>query len=192
MPRFVETHPHRLAQSAPAVHFRSGAKVEYGGCRGRGVCQSWPKHLGLLDSRTCQATDAAPWGPDTRSASRSSFPLGQCLLGTASPGSGKLASMRKELAKHRVAMAVQPGAPIFELSVPCEVFGVCRPDIHDPWYDFQVCPTTPAARVANGFVADQAGTMRDLAQADTLVIIGPRTSTPSPRSNSWTPFMKPT
>jgi AraC family transcriptional regulator, transcriptional activator FtrA len=80
--------------------------------------------------------------------------------------------MRKQLAKHRVAMAVQPGAPIFELSVPCEVFGVDRPDIHDPWYDFQVCPTTPAAKVASGFIADQPGTLRDLATADTVIIIG--------------------
>ena len=80
--------------------------------------------------------------------------------------------MRKGLASHRVAMAVQPGAPIFELSVPCEVFGVSRPEIHDPWYRFQVCPTTPGARVASGFVADQPGTMRDLAHADTLIIIG--------------------
>jgi AraC family transcriptional regulator, transcriptional activator FtrA len=80
--------------------------------------------------------------------------------------------MRKQLAKHRVAMAVQPGAPIFELSVPCEVFGIDRTDIHDPWYDFKVCPTTPAAKVASGFIADQPGTMRDLAAADTLIIIG--------------------
>jgi AraC family transcriptional regulator, transcriptional activator FtrA len=80
--------------------------------------------------------------------------------------------VRKELATHRVAMAVQPGAPIFELSVPCEVFGVSRPEIHDPWYGFQVCPTTPAAKLASGFVADQPGTMHDLARADTLIIIG--------------------
>ena len=99
-------------------------------------------------------------------------PCRQYLLCTASPGSGKLAIMRKELAKHRVAMAVQPGAPIFELSVPCEVFGVSRPEIHDPWYGFQVCPTTPAAKLASGFVADQPGTMRDLAHADTLIVIG--------------------
>ncbi len=69
-------------------------------------------------------------------------------------------------------MAVQPGAPIFELSVPCEVFGIDRPDIHNPWYDFQVCPTSRAAKVASGFIADQPGTMRDLAGADTLIIIG--------------------
>ena len=80
--------------------------------------------------------------------------------------------MRKTLAKHRVAMAVQPGAPIFELSVPCEVFGTDRPEIHDPWYDFEVCPTEPATEVAAGFVANQNGSMDDLARADTVIIIG--------------------
>jgi AraC family transcriptional activator FtrA len=102
-------------------------------------------------------------------AEASTFPVS---AGSRPPESGKLARMRKQLAKHRVAMAVQPGAPIFELSVPCEVFGVDRRDIHDPWYRFQVCPTTPAARVAGGFIADQPGTMRDLAMADTVIIIG--------------------
>jgi AraC family transcriptional activator FtrA len=86
--------------------------------------------------------------------------------------SGKLDKMRKNLAKHRVAMAVQPGAPIFELSVPCEVFGFSRPEIHDPWYDFVVCPTQPAAVVAAGFVANQRGSMNDLASADTVIAIG--------------------
>jgi AraC family transcriptional regulator, transcriptional activator FtrA len=80
--------------------------------------------------------------------------------------------MRKRDAKHRVALAVQPGAPIFELSVPCEVFGVDRADIHDPWYHFEVCPTQPATEVAAGFVAAQTGSMDDLAGADTVIIIG--------------------
>ncbi len=86
--------------------------------------------------------------------------------------SGKLATMRKTLAKHRVAMAVQPGAPIFELSVPCEIFGTNRTDIHDPWYEFEVCPTEPATEVASGFVANQKGSMDDLARADTVIILG--------------------
>jgi AraC family transcriptional regulator, transcriptional activator FtrA len=80
--------------------------------------------------------------------------------------------MRKSLAKHKVAMAVQPGAPIFELSVPCEVFGVDRPAIHDPWYEFRVCPTEQATEVASGFVANQSGTMADLARADTVIVLG--------------------
>jgi AraC family transcriptional activator FtrA len=88
------------------------------------------------------------------------------------PTSGKLAKMRKGLAKRRVAMAVQPGAPIFELSVPCEVFGTNRSDIHDPWYEFEVCPTESATEVAAGFVANQNGSMDNLARADTVIILG--------------------
>jgi AraC family transcriptional activator FtrA len=80
--------------------------------------------------------------------------------------------MRKGLARHQVAMVVQPGAPIFELSVPCEVFGVDRRAVHDPWYGFQVCPTEPATEVASGFVANQSGTMADLVRADTAIVIG--------------------
>lgn len=80
--------------------------------------------------------------------------------------------MRTESAIHRVAVAVPPGSPIFELSVPCEVFGIDRRDIVDPWYELRVCPTGPATRVAAGFVADQPGTMADLAAADTVVVPG--------------------
>jgi AraC family transcriptional activator FtrA len=80
--------------------------------------------------------------------------------------------MRKQRAKHHVAVAAPPGAPIFEVSVPCEVFGIDRPDIHDPWYACQVCPTDPSTILAAGFVASQPGSMRDLAGADTVVVPG--------------------
>jgi AraC family transcriptional activator FtrA len=80
--------------------------------------------------------------------------------------------MRSDRAKHQVALAVQPGAPIFELSVPCEIFGVDRLQIHDPWYEFVVCPTEPRTEVASGFVACQPGTLDDLACADTVIVVG--------------------
>jgi AraC family transcriptional activator FtrA len=82
--------------------------------------------------------------------------------------------MRTERARHRVALAVAPGAPIFEVSVPCEVFGVDRPDIADPWYELLVCPTEPATELAGGFVAVQPGSMADLAAADTVIVPGCR------------------
>jgi len=81
-----------------------------------------------------------------------------------------IAYMRTDLAKHRVALAVTPGAPIFELAVPCEVFGTSRPELVDPWYDFQVCSSEPDTIVAGGFVAHNAGSMADLAAADTVVV----------------------
>lgn len=84
-----------------------------------------------------------------------------------------LATMRADQARHRVALAAPLGSPIFELAVPCEVFGIDRPEIADPWYELLICPTSPGGTVlAGGFVAPQPGTMRDLAAADTVVVPG--------------------
>lgn len=69
-----------------------------------------------------------------------------------------------------MALAVTPDAPIFELAIPCEVFGTARPELADPWYDFQVCASEPETTVASGFIAHDAGTMTDLATADTLIV----------------------
>lgn len=80
--------------------------------------------------------------------------------------------MRADQARHRVALAAPPGSPIFELAVPCEVFGIDRPEIADPWYELLVCPTGPDTALAGGFLAPQHGTMNDLAAADTVVVPG--------------------
>lgn len=81
-----------------------------------------------------------------------------------------IAIVRADRARHRVAVAVTPGAPIFELAVPCEVFGIVRDELVDPWYDFQLCSSRPDTVVAGGFVAAEAGTMADLARADTVIV----------------------
>ena len=81
-----------------------------------------------------------------------------------------MANMRNRTDKHRVAVAVTPGAPIFELAVPCEVFGIARPELVDPWYDFRLCATVPGAEVAGGFVAATASSLDDLVTADTVII----------------------
>lgn len=78
--------------------------------------------------------------------------------------------MRKKTDIHRVALALIPGAPIFELAVPCEVFGVSRPDLSDPWYEFRLCAAEPETAVAGGFHATRAGTLDDLVTADTVVV----------------------
>lgn len=81
-----------------------------------------------------------------------------------------MATMRTKRATQFVAVAVTPGAPIFELAVPCEVFGIARPDIADPWYDFRLCAAEPDTVVASGFRALNTGTMRDLVTADTVIV----------------------
>lgn len=78
--------------------------------------------------------------------------------------------MRKNHANHRVAVAVTPGAPVFEVAVPCEVFGAARPDLIDPPYSLRLCATEPGATIASGFVVPEAGTMAELAEADTIIV----------------------
>ncbi|GLY64872.1 AraC family transcriptional regulator [Amycolatopsis taiwanensis] len=78
--------------------------------------------------------------------------------------------MRKKSDTHRVAVAVLPGAPIFELAVPCEVFGIPRPELADPWYEFQLCATEAGATIAGGFTATTPFGLDDLAAADTVIV----------------------
>lgn len=78
--------------------------------------------------------------------------------------------MRNKTDMHRVALAVMPGAPIFELAVPCEVFGIARPELSDPWYEFKVCAGVPKTRIAGGFVTETEATLDDLVRADTVII----------------------
>lgn len=78
--------------------------------------------------------------------------------------------MRKKTDICRVAVAVMPGAPIFELAVPCEVFGIPRPELADPWYEYQLCATEPGAVVACGFACTAPFGLKELAAADTVIV----------------------
>jgi AraC family transcriptional regulator, transcriptional activator FtrA len=72
---------------------------------------------------------------------------------------------------HVVAVAVLPEAPIFELAVPCEVFGIDRPDLVDPWYELRLCTVGPGrTRVAAGFEVDSPHGLEALAAADTVIV----------------------
>ncbi|KUL37358.1 helix-turn-helix domain-containing protein [Actinoplanes awajinensis] len=44
---------------------------------------------------------------------------------------------------HIVVMPLTDRLPIFELAVPCEVFGIDRADLVDPWYDLRFCASEP-------------------------------------------------
>lgn len=80
---------------------------------------------------------------------------------------------------HRVALAVTEGIPIFEVAVPCEVFGIDRPDLVDPWYDFIVCSSRDAT-VGNWFRSDTPHGLDDLVSADTVIIPSCRDVNESP------------
>src|SRR5438445_359552 len=72
---------------------------------------------------------------------------------------------------HRIVVPVPPGAPLFELAVPCEVFGIDRSDIVADWYDFQLCPINPGpTALPHGLVLTGGGTLDDVAAADTVIV----------------------
>src|SRR5919197_6281232 len=73
--------------------------------------------------------------------------------------------------QHLVAVVVIPGAPLFELAVPCEVFGIDRPELVDPWYELRLCTVEPGpVRVAAGFSVDPGVGLEGLVDADTVIV----------------------
>ncbi|MDT0322211.1 helix-turn-helix domain-containing protein [Streptomyces millisiae] len=73
--------------------------------------------------------------------------------------------------RHVVALAVTDGLPTFELAVPCEVFGIDRPDIADPWYELRMCAAGPGpVRTAHGLVVPTPFGLDELLVADTVVV----------------------
>ncbi|TDD74265.1 helix-turn-helix domain-containing protein [Actinomadura darangshiensis] len=70
---------------------------------------------------------------------------------------------------HTLAVAVTEGVPIFELAIPCEVFGYEREGLAGSWYDFRLC-AAPGTRTAAGFAPHAGHGLDALAEADTVVI----------------------
>jgi transcriptional regulator GlxA family with amidase domain len=63
------------------------------------------------------------------------------------------------------------GVAPFELSVACEVFGIDRSELVDPWYRFKVCAASPPpVRTSVGFTIDTPYGLDDAARADTVVV----------------------
>ncbi|NGN63471.1 helix-turn-helix domain-containing protein [Streptomyces sp. A7024] len=72
---------------------------------------------------------------------------------------------------HVVAVAVTDATATFELAVPCEVFGLDRSDLADPWYELRLCAAQPGQlTTAAGLVVPTPYGLADLADADTLVV----------------------
>jgi AraC family transcriptional regulator, transcriptional activator FtrA len=72
---------------------------------------------------------------------------------------------------HKVALAVHDGISMFEAAAACEVFGVDRSDLADPWYSFTVCGAD-GARVGGWLLADlpDRNGLDALLDADTVVV----------------------
>src|SRR3954452_16698958 len=74
---------------------------------------------------------------------------------------------------HTVAAVIDDGMLTFDFAIPCEVFGLDRSDIVDPWYDFLVVAArNRRVRTQTGFVIAAPHGLADLERADTIVIPG--------------------
>src|ERR671914_3042886 len=72
-----------------------------------------------------------------------------------------------------VAAVIDQGALTFDFAVPCEIFGLDRSDIVDPWYEFLVVSAgSRRVRTQTGFVVEAPHGLRDLERADTIVVPG--------------------
>ncbi|GGZ15671.1 AraC family transcriptional regulator [Streptomyces poonensis] len=67
-----------------------------------------------------------------------------------------------------------PSWDLYELSIPCTVFGKPQPDLADPWYDLRLCGTgerAPDGTAANtGLVLRTPYGLDDLVGADTVIV----------------------
>lgn len=74
---------------------------------------------------------------------------------------------------HRVVCLAYPGLCLFEFGIATELFGLARPELGVPWYDFKVVTTEDALRTSIGGlrIAGQ-GSLRALRAADTIIVPG--------------------
>ncbi len=74
--------------------------------------------------------------------------------------------------RHVVAALISHGVSPFELAVGCEVFGIQRPELVDPWYRFVVCTADdPPIRSSWGsFSIVDVAPLSALSRADTIMI----------------------
>ena len=74
--------------------------------------------------------------------------------------------------RHVIAAVVPDGANMFELGVPCEVFGLDRSNLASPWYEFKLCTASPGpVRTAAGLVLESAYGLDDVVRADTVIVL---------------------
>lgn len=77
------------------------------------------------------------------------------------------------MGQHTVAAVVTHGVSPFELSVACEVFGLDRSELVDPWYRLMVCAAVEPpvrAKTSVGLTLDTPYRLTDVERADTIVI----------------------
>src|SRR5436190_2783120 len=74
---------------------------------------------------------------------------------------------------HRVVVVAYDRLALFEMALATEVFGLPRPEIQTPWYDFAVCSCDRGPLRATGTLRVQGQrSLRALAEADTIILPG--------------------
>ena len=72
---------------------------------------------------------------------------------------------------HVVGVAVTDDMPVFELAVPCEIFGIDRSDLAAPWYELRFAAASPGRHPArSGLSIDAPFPWSSLADADTVLL----------------------
>jgi len=72
---------------------------------------------------------------------------------------------------HRVVTVIGPKVAMFELSVACEVFGLDRSELVDPWYRHRVAAAVPGPHCSpEGVLIDTPYGLDEVADADTVII----------------------
>src|SRR5215468_3748098 len=74
------------------------------------------------------------------------------------------------MSRHVLGVVVTDGAPIFELAIACEVFGIERPDLVDPWYDFRLCASSTVSTAAGLHLAPTHSLDVIANEADTVIV----------------------
>src|SRR3954468_2624062 len=72
---------------------------------------------------------------------------------------------------HRVVVLVDQGSNPFEMGVATELFGLRRPELDRPWYDFALCAAEPAVTMHLGmFTLTGVAGLEAADAADTLIV----------------------
>lgn len=71
---------------------------------------------------------------------------------------------------HRLVVVIGEGVSPFEFSIAYEVFGLERPELGVPWYDFRICGARTRVATSGGFAMEVAHGLDVVAGADTVIV----------------------
>lgn len=78
--------------------------------------------------------------------------------------------MRKESDRHRVVVIATQDVPVFELAIPCEVFGIDRQDLTPHWYEFELVAVRSGVSTSHGLSVPLGRGLTALGEADTVIV----------------------